>query len=271
MTVTITAAHFTAVLAKIGAPDGDPRFRALVYPVADLAAGATRALGELGSNRNAVAAWLATMTQESGSFRYLEEIDKDHDYAPYWGRGLEQLTHKSNYLAFGQWAVSEGLIGTPDLFVKRPELVLGLGWEWLSGVWFWKANGLWPIAIKGDFQTTQVRVNGARPFPSGWKYRLRAYQSWTQVLGYSLPELSINGKLDEPTVKRLQQWVGVAQDGDLGALTNRAILEWLGRTNADKLSLADVRAFQTKIGAYVDGDWGPGTTKSLQRYLNENR
>ena len=81
-------------------------------------------------------------------------------------------------------------------------------------------------------------------------------------------QLAITKTMDDPTCKRLQQWVGVAMDGDVGPKTNRAIQQWLGRPNADTLSKDDVKAFQKAIGAWVDGDWGPGTCRDLQNFLN---
>jgi hypothetical protein len=164
-------------------------------------------------------------------------------------------------------AVFEGLIATASLFVDRPELLAETQWAWLGGVWYFEMRNLWPIAEAGDFQTVQVKVNGASPFPAGWSTRLKAYQAWTLQTG-PLVTLGISGSMDAATSKRLQQWVGVAMDGDVGRLTYAALQKWLGLTADGTLSANDVKKFQGVIGAYVDGDWGPGTTKALQRFLN---
>ena len=113
----------------------------------------------------------------------------------------------------------------------------------------------------------QVRVNGASPFPAGWAARLKAYQTWTARV-VRPAQLAITKKMDDPTNRRLQQWVGVGMDGVVGKTSNLAILKWLGRPLADALSKADVEAFQEAVGAYVDGDWGPGTCRDLQEFLN---
>lgn len=257
--MALTAGNFGAVLRSLGAGSG------LVLPVADLALGAEKAL--VGRSPVARAVFLATMTQESAYFRTTEEYAKDGSYAPYIGRTFEQVTWRENYAAFGAWAKGEGLIATASLFVDRPELLAETQWAWLGGVWYFEMRNLWPLAEAGDFQTVQVKVNGASPFPAGWSTRLKAYQAWTLQTG-PLVILGISGSMDAATSKRLQQWVGVAMDGDVGRLTYAALQKWLGLTADGTLSANDVKKFQGVIGAYVDGDWGPGTTKALQRFLN---
>ena len=259
VSMSITAADFTAVLKALGANGGQ------CLPAADLALGAARALA--GRSPVAQAVFLATMTQESAYFRTTEEYAKTGSYAPYIGRTFEQVTWRYNYAAFGDWCASKGLIATPSLFVDKPELLAEMQWAWLGGVWFFESHGLWAYADRGDFQTVEVKVNGASPFPSGWPTRLKAYQQWTARVVHP-GQLAITKTMDDPTCKRLQQWVGVAMDGDVGPKTNRAIQQWLGRPNANTLSKDDVKALQKAIGAWVDGDWGPGTTRDLQNFLN---
>lgn len=257
--MSITAADFTAVLKSLGAGSG------LVLPAADLALGATKALAGLSPVAQAV--FLATMTQESAYFKTTEEYAKNGSYAPYIGRTFEQVTWKANYAAFGSWCVKRGLIASADLFVNKPELLAETQWAWLGGMWFFEAKGLWSYADEGDFQTVQVKVNGASPFPAGWSTRLNAYRAWTArvVKPAALP---VNGLMDTATSKRLQQWVGVGMDGAVGKVTYSAIQKWLGLNVDGSLSANDIKKFQGVIGAYVDGQWGPGTTKALQRFLN---
>lgn len=254
-----TAADFTAVLKALGATGGQ------CLPMADLALGATKALGTTSPIAQAV--FLATMTQESAYFRTTEEYSHSGSYAPYIGRTFEQVTWKYNYQAFGQWCVSKGYVASADLFVDRPELLAEMQWAWLGGIWYFQSKGLWSYAEQGDFQTVQVKVNGASPFPAGWATRLKAYQAWTARV-VEPADLVITKVMDGPTSKRLQQWVGVGMDGDVGPTTIKAIQKWLGRTPDGTLSADDVKALQRAIGAYVDGDWGPGTTGDLQKFLN---
>lgn len=63
--------------------------------------------------------------------------------------------------------------------------------------------------------------------------------------------LTVDGILGYQTACRLQKWLGVSVDGEVGPNT--------------------VRALQKKVGAKpVDGKWGKGTSKTFQKYLNKN-
>jgi hypothetical protein len=266
MSINVTEADLTAVLAKLGDPA--TAGRPLVLPAADLALGASETLARLGSNQDATACLLATVTQESAHFRAVEEYDKTGSYKPFWGRGLIQLTWRSNYEAFGRWSVEQGWTATPDLFVKRPELLLGLGWEWRTALFFVGAKDLWTVGLGGDFQRFSVLVNGRRPFPAGWAARLAAYRAWCSLVA-KRPALTVDGVRGPATLTRLQQWVGVKMTGvwDLG--TVQGVQQWLGRPLTAALSGADCEALQRTVGAHVDGVWGPGTTRDLQTYLNQ--
>jgi hypothetical protein len=263
--VSVTAADFTAVLTALGANSRQ------VVPLTELAFGATNALAHAAASPIASAVWLGTLTQESGFFRTTTEFGVGQTYAPYVGRTFEQVTHRDNYSAFGQWCATQHMIGTPNLFTDRPVLLSEMQWAWLGGVWFFAANGLWPYAARGDFQSVQNAVNRGQltnvGYADKWPVRLSAYQAWTTRVAPPA-DLVITAVMDGPTVKRLQQWLGVAMDGALGAVTYSGLQRWLGRTVDGNLSPDDVKAFQLRIGAFVDGDWGPGTTRDLQGYLN---
>ena len=60
---------------------------------------------------------------------------------------------------------------------------------------------------------------------------------------------AVDGILGKATVKRLQQYVGVAQDGCWGKSTSKAV--------------------QKLIGAKQDGDFGPASVKALQTWINK--
>lgn len=264
--MTLTQADFAAVLGALGTNARQ------VVPLTELAFGANDALGRAGKSGVAAAVWLATLTQESDSFRTTTEYSGGtRDYAPYYGRTFQQVTWADNYSAFGQWAEAQHLIGTPSLFRDRPALLSEMEWAWLGGVWFFAVNGPWPYAARGDFQSVENAVNRGQltsvGYPSGWMARLTAYQTWTARIAPPL-DIVVTGVMDGPTVKRLQQWVGVNMDGSLGPTTYSALQKWLGATVDGSWSADDTRVLQTRIGAYVDGDWGPGTTRDLQGWLN---
>ena len=61
--------------------------------------------------------------------------------------------------------------------------------------------------------------------------------------------LTVNGKFDQPTKKRMQKWLGVKEDGSIGPIT--------------------VKALQKRVGAKIDGSWGKETTRKTQAYLNK--
>jgi hypothetical protein len=265
MAVAVDQADFLAVLNALGTNSRQ------VLPLPDLAFGATTALAHAGATPVAAAVWLATLTQESDSFRTTTEYGTGQTYAPYAGRTFEQITWPDNYAAFGTWAATQRMIASPTLFRERPALLSETQWAWLGGVWFFQANGLWPYAGRGDLQQVENAVNRGQlttsGYPSGWAARLTAYQTWTRRVA-TPAQIAITGVMDGPTSRRLQQWVGVAMDGSAGAVTWSAVQKWLGRTVTGTLSAADVRALQVRIGAYVDGDFGPGTTRDMQRFLN---
>ncbi|GAA0417113.1 glycoside hydrolase family 19 protein [Pseudomonas veronii subsp. inensis] len=70
----------------------------------------------------------------------------------YRGRGLIQVTGKTNYAACGE-ALGLDLINQPEL-LERPQYAA------MSAAWFWSANGLNTLADQGDFVKITRRING---------------------------------------------------------------------------------------------------------------
>jgi len=68
------------------------------------------------------------------------------------GRGLIQLTGRTNYTVCGQ------ALGQP--FAEHPELVLEPEWACLSAGWFWNKRGLNSLADAEDWTTITKRING---------------------------------------------------------------------------------------------------------------
>lgn len=184
----LTAQHVEAVLRAIPGAYGNQR-----ATLAVLADGANEALASApaGLTVQGAAAFLATMSQESGSFRYLEEIRKNGRYAPYIGRTFEQITWRDNYATFGAWCVSRGLLTDADTFVKTPKSLADIRWAWLGGVWFWQKNGIWAYGNKGDFLATQRAVNLGNPHstatPNGIAARRAWYAAWLKIGADLLP------------------------------------------------------------------------------------
>lgn len=88
------------------------------------------------------------------------------------GRGLLQVTGRSNYRAVG-----EGL-GQP--FVARPQLLAEPRWACRSAAWWWQRNGLNKMADAARFEDITRRINGGL---NGLEERLRLWCRAQEVLG----------------------------------------------------------------------------------------
>ncbi|MGP4958898.1 glycoside hydrolase family 19 protein [Pseudomonas helleri] len=70
----------------------------------------------------------------------------------YRGRGLIQLTGKTNYRQCGE-ALGLDLLTQPELLEKPQHACM-------AAAWFWGSNGLNSLADKGDIETITRRING---------------------------------------------------------------------------------------------------------------
>lgn len=70
----------------------------------------------------------------------------------YRGRGLKQLTGKTNYMAYAK-AAGIDCVSNPDLLLQ-PEHAAD------SAAWFWSSNGCSALADKGDVRGLTQRING---------------------------------------------------------------------------------------------------------------
>jgi putative chitinase len=112
------------------------------------------------------AAFLAQVAHESGQLKYLRELatgdayegrkdlgnTQEGDGVRFKGRGLIQITGRSNYKACG---IALGL----DL-INRPELLETPLLACRSAGWFWSEHGLNELADKGDQVAVTKRING---------------------------------------------------------------------------------------------------------------
>ena len=74
------------------------------------------------------------------------------DGSRFIGRGLKQLTGRSNYKRCGD-AIGTDLIANPEKLLEPVNAALSAGW-------FWSANGLNALADKGDVVAMTKRING---------------------------------------------------------------------------------------------------------------
>jgi len=112
------------------------------------------------------AAFLAEVAHESSELRYALEIASGESYegrrdlgntepgdgVRFKGRGLIQITGRSNYRACGV-ALGLDLIGSPEL-LEQPENAA------MSAAWFWNTRGLNGLADAENFNAITRRING---------------------------------------------------------------------------------------------------------------
>lgn len=110
--------------------------------------------------------FLAQIGHESGQLRYTEELasgaayegrkdlgnTQSGDGVKYKGRGLIQITGRSNY-ALCSLALDLPLLETPEILKQLPYCALSAGW-------FWNTNNLNSYCDKGDFYGLTKRING---------------------------------------------------------------------------------------------------------------
>lgn len=140
-------------------------FAALRAPI--FAVPLTAAMSEFGiDTQQRQAAFLAQIAHESGSLKYVKEIADGSAYegradlgntfpgdgSKYKGRGLLQITGKSNYRACGV-GLSIDLVAFPQL-LEQPENACR------SAAWFWKSRGLNQYADADQFGALTKRING---------------------------------------------------------------------------------------------------------------
>jgi putative chitinase len=114
------------------------------------------------------AAFLAQITHESGSLRYVRELASGENYegradlgntelgdgVRFRGRGLIQITGRANYLACSKVLFGDDrLVNFPGL-LELPEAACR------SAAWFWWGHGLNSLADAGEFEKITRRING---------------------------------------------------------------------------------------------------------------
>ena len=115
--------------------------------------------------------YLAQIAHESAELRYSEEIasgkaydtgnlaiklgntpEADGDGQKYKGRGLIQVTGRSNYEAYKQYCGYD-VVAHPELLAKPVGAIR-------SSMWFWKSKGLNELADRDEFTAITKRING---------------------------------------------------------------------------------------------------------------
>lgn len=132
------------------------------------------------------AAFLAQVCHESGSLKFTLELASGKDYefstrlgnvhegdgVKYKGRGLLQITGRTNYEACG-FALGRNLLADPD-YLETP---MGAS---RSAAWFWQNRGLNELADQGLFGTITKKINGGF---NGLDDRIKHYVRCRKALG----------------------------------------------------------------------------------------
>jgi putative chitinase len=160
-------------------PQAGARAESFCHPIND-------AMAEFGINTPArQAAFVAQIGHESGQLRYVRELASGAAYegradlgnvvtgdgVRYKGRGLIQITGRSNYKACGA-ALGLDLINHPEL-LEQPVNACR------SAAWFWRSRGLNDLADVGDQVRITRRINGGT---NGLAERLAFFETAEKVL-----------------------------------------------------------------------------------------
>lgn len=134
-----------------------------------------------------VAAFLAQLAHESGGFRYVRELASGRAYegrkdlgnvysgdgVRFKGRGLIQITGRSNYAALEKDLPLLGLL-------QNPHWLESDRWAVWSAGWFWNKKGLNALADDGLFKQITRKINGGY---NGLEDRYKYYERAKKVLG----------------------------------------------------------------------------------------
>lgn len=134
------------------------------------------------------AAFLAQLAHESGELRYVQEIASGAAYegredlgnnevgdgVRYKGRGLIQITGRSNYINCSLALFDDYRLLDEPALLESPKYAV------LSAAWFWHSHNLNALADKGDFKAITRKINGGY---NGLADRERYYKRALEAFG----------------------------------------------------------------------------------------
>ena len=170
----------------------------------------------------------------------------------YRGRGLIQLTGKSNYSGFAK-AMEMDLSEAVD-YISTKKGALD------SAAWFWDTNNINKFCDAGDIVGMTKKINGGT---IGLEDRKKHFNHAIEILGAGGGSSSASVQEDDsndsddfnqvlkqgsrgPLVQQLQEALGLEADGDFGPGTKSALQNW-----------------QSMNGLTADGVAGPKTLQAL--------
>lgn len=267
MSAIVPAIDYLALLSVTSRPAPLKRRSRQLYIIAETAKAMPEMarLADLSSDLR-VAHFLAQIAHESDGFATTEEYASGVAYEGrqdlgnaergdgrrYKGRGLIQLTGRSNYRKFSSW--SDGL-SVPD-FEAEPEAVATFPGAALSAAWYWNTRRLNVLADRDDLVVITRLINGGlngltsrAAYLSRVKAEIAAQRAGATKPAPRRPTLH-RGSWGED-VAMLQRALradgaAIAVDGDFGAATDAA-----------------VRRYQLTRGLTVDGIVAAATWQAL--------
>lgn len=103
------------------------------------------------------------------------------------GRGLIQVTGRTNYRSFTAW-IGKVLPGVPD-FEVSPALLEKFPWAFYSAVWYWMSHDLNRLADDNNIETITRKINGGL---NGLGERIEMFsRSALVLLGYGTGEVKV--------------------------------------------------------------------------------
>jgi putative chitinase len=155
---------------------------------------------------------------------------KDGDGWLFSGKGLKQVTGRSNTTAFGKTVGMTAEEAAAYLLTKKGALE--------SALWFWNSRNLNEVADTGDQVRLTKIINGG---DIGLADRQARYARAMAALGGKI-EVSINSQITDAVTQILRR----GSKGDM------------------------VKKMQAKLGLTADGDFGPGTEAALKKWQSAN-
>jgi putative chitinase len=155
---------------------------------------------------------------------------KDGDGWLFSGKGLKQVTGRSNTTAFGKTVGMTAEEAAAYLLTKKGALE--------SALWFWNSRNLNEVADTGDVTRLTKIINGG---DIGLADRQARYAKAMAALGGKI-EVSINSQITDAVTQALRR----GSKGDM------------------------VKKMQAKLGLTADGDFGPGTEAALKKWQTTN-